>query len=237
MASYFPPSTDPNYAAYDVAYPSYRENLEARYPQVCAKCEPKVQERLRSTAYVAQTDHLRRLMDQTRGATPGRSWRDCGWRGAAVFMGGIAWWASLLGQVLWDAFSIMAAMTDLQPAELFLDYPYLRHLQHYIQLMLADEHGQRGIDVIIEAALGLGWASSWWNTRLMGKLRRSGLRLTGLNEYYKLQVLVLAVRTAAWWVLRENSNIPLLVAQKRGAHAFMLSFTALVSSTWGVKEV
>ncbi|KAF7597463.1 hypothetical protein BBP40_003710 [Aspergillus hancockii] len=62
LAAYFPPADDPSYGAYEQEYPNFRKNMEERYPQVCAKCEPRVKERIRQAGYEAKSDHLRRIL-------------------------------------------------------------------------------------------------------------------------------------------------------------------------------
>ena len=226
MASYLPSADHPDYAAFEASYPDYRKNLEARYPQVCLGCEPRVRARIRAAGYVAKTDHLRRMIEHTRGAGPRRGWQDCGWRGVLIFLGGLAWWGSLLGNVVWHVLGTTAAFVG---PERIHAYPVLRHVQQYVQQLWGRDDDPSGVCTMIQWSLILGVASIWWNTQLMAKLRRSGSRLTGLNEYYKLQVATMVVRAAAWWVLRERSTVALEPAQVGAAHFFMLLFVVSVS--------
>lgn len=66
LASYLPAQTDPQYPLFEKNYPRYRKELEERYPPLCRNCEPRVRERLQVTGYAAKTDHLRRMVEQTR---------------------------------------------------------------------------------------------------------------------------------------------------------------------------
>lgn len=230
LASYLPPADHPDYAAFEASYPDYRKNLEVRYPQVCVGCEPRVRARIRAAGYVAKTDHLRRMIEHTRGAGPRRGWQDCGWRGVLIFLGGLAWWGSLVGNVVWHALGTTAALVG--PRRIHA-YPVLGHAQQYVRQLLGKRDDPSGVCTMIQWSLILGVASIWWNTQLMAKLRRSGSRLTGLNEYYKLQAATATVRASAWWVLREGSTVALEPAQVGAAHLFMLFFvvgTAVIAA-------
>lgn len=192
-----------------------------------------MRQRIRAAGYVAKTDHLRRMIERSRGGAPGRNWRDCGWRGVIVFLGGLAWWGGVLGQVLWHLYCMTAAMIELRGPDFYTDHRFSSEVQRHMSRVFGRADGQYGIDSVSRWAVALGLVSFWWNARLMGKLRRTGSQLTGLNEYYRLQTVAILVRTGAWYVLRDDSLVALSSAQSRGAHAFMLLFVALVSFTQG----
>lgn len=54
--------------------------------------------------------------------------------------------------------------------------------------------------------------------------------MLGLSEYYKVQLLTLVVRLAAWYGLEGNAGVDLSPSATKGAHTFALVFTVLVSS-------
>ncbi|EMR61419.1 putative integral inner nuclear membrane protein ima1 protein [Eutypa lata UCREL1] len=58
--------TGPEASAAERKFWALRKDMERRYPQMCADCEPKVEKGLREASYTARTDHLRRMMDRTR---------------------------------------------------------------------------------------------------------------------------------------------------------------------------
>ena len=71
LAQYFPDDpSDPEYPQLERNYYRYRKGLEQRYPQVCDECAEKVEHRIRQAGYTAKTDHLRRMMDLSRGRKP-----------------------------------------------------------------------------------------------------------------------------------------------------------------------
>ncbi|KAI9793507.1 MAG: hypothetical protein M1816_007939 [Peltula sp. TS41687] len=232
LADYLPSSTHPDYAKYEASYPKYRANLEERYPQVCADCEPRVRERIRAAGYVAKTDHLRRMMERTRKSGMQRTWYQCGWRGLFVFLGSLTWWASILGQGMWHFLGLMT----WQPSDTSLDLDDKRGLVTHCLRRALTGHSVDGTCVsgtlpLLWGAISLGVLSIWWNNQLMKKLRGSGFRLKGLNEYYKLQVVLLAVRASSSWIPRDEStwNLGMDKSAWRGAHAFMIVFLALAT--------
>lgn len=54
--------------------------------------------------------------------------------------------------------------------------------------------------------------------------------MLGLSEYYKVQLLTLVVKFAAWYGLEGKAGMDLSPSATKGAHVFALAFTVLVSS-------
>ena len=225
LASYLPPSTDPKYAAYEREYPKYRKGLEERYPQVCDECEPRVRERIRVTGYAAKTDHLRRMMDKTRGSQSIRY--DWNWRHFVVYVGGIGWWSAVAGQVLWNAFGTLAAVDsglgdENPPAS----------VKECVQQTFRD--GLRGSSCTDLAqplavwALVLGLLSSWWNPCLSKKLHGKLGRMVGLTEFYKLQGIINVCRLLIWYAMRDSKGSHLDASTTKAIHATMLAFNIAV---------
>ena len=228
LSTYLPSTEHPDYATYEVSYPAYRKNLEARYPQVCRDCEAQVRERIRSAGYVAKTDHLRRMLQSSRSTDIGRTSRGCGWQGILVSLGGLAWWASVMGQSLWHGYELlfMTAFDDDETGS-GRRHDSLRRLQPGARPAL-DAETRDLIGSMAFWALFLAFSTFWWNGKLMGRLRRSDTRLTHLNEFYRLQALILLVRSLAWWGLKKDSRLALEAPALRGAHALALLFIGSV---------
>ncbi|KAI9869796.1 MAG: hypothetical protein M1830_005083, partial [Pleopsidium flavum] len=228
LASYLPPSTDTNDAAYEAQYPHYRARLEEQYPQVCEECEPRVRERIRATGYAAKTDHLRRMMERTRENRANTKLRNSGWRGVVMMAGACGWWTSLAGQTVWN---IMGAMvTDEYEDGLRSDRRTVT-LSTCVHQCLR----YRAVDLgciasaapMAGLALLLGAIFIWWNNRLKERARGSDYRMVGLSDYYKLQVVVLVVRICAWTYLQHDAAAGLSAAALRAAHLSMLAFLAI----------
>ena len=64
LSEYLPDEDDPQYEELEAALPQYKADLEKRYPQCCARCEPKVNAQLQQANYAAKSDHLRRMLER-----------------------------------------------------------------------------------------------------------------------------------------------------------------------------
>ena len=225
LASYLPPPDAPDYAEYEKAEEEYLKGLEERYPQVCKRCEPRVQERIRAAGYAAKTDHLRRMMDRTRGH--GIQYRDASWRHPLISLGGLGWFLSLVGQVLWNGLCLLNFTEDLDGS---------RHAKDSTSDSMCLQQAMRGLATISDCdealhsaaglALLLGILSSWWNPILQEASRRKGVRTVGAVEFYRLQGMFLIVRCASWWYL---PGYHLDIDMTRAAHLSLLVLTATVS--------
>ena len=226
LASYLPPPDAPDYAEYVKAEDEYLKGLEERYPQVCKRCEPRVQERIRAAGYAARTDHLRRMMDRTRGC--GIQYRNTRWRSPLVALGGVGWVLSLGGQILWNGLSFFESTEESHG---------LRDAQGSVSGSMCLQQVMRGsssildcIEVLYSAvglALLLGLLSSWWHPLLQETLRRKGGRAVGTAEFYQLQGMLLIIRFAMWWYLPGSG---LNVQMTKAAHLSLLVFVAIVSA-------
>ena len=226
LASYLPPPDAPDYAEYVKAEDEYLKGLEERYPQVCKECEPRVQERIRAAGYAAKTDHLRRMMDRTRGH--GIQYRNASWGSPLVTLGGVGWFLSLAGQILWDGLSLFGSMEE---------HHGLRDVQNTSSGSVCLQQVMRGSGSISDCtellhstvglALLLGVLSSWWNPMLQQTLRRKGGRAVGTAEFYQLQGMLLIVRCVTWWYL---PGAALEVEKTKAAHLSLLVLIAIVGT-------
>lgn len=225
LASYLPPPDAPDYAEYVKAEDEYLKGLEERYPQVCKRCEPKVQEKIRAAGYAAKTDHLRRMMDRTRGC--GIQYRDTSWASPLVTLGGVGWFLSLSGQILWDGLSLLESTEERHG---------LRDAQDSASGSMCLQQVMRGSGSIPDCtellhsaaglALLLGVLSSWWNPMLQETLRRKGGRAVGTAEFYQLQGMLLIARCVTWWYI---PGFDLKVQMTKAAHLSLLVLAVVVS--------
>ncbi len=224
LASYLPPPDAPDYAEYVKAEDEYLKGLEERYPQVCKKCEPRVQERIRAAGYAAKTDHLRRMMDRTRGY--GIQYRNPSWSSPLVTLGGVGWFLSVAGQILWGGLSLFEPMEESHG---------LRDAQDpasgsgCLQQVMRGSGSMSDCTELLHQAVGLalllGVLSSWWNPVLQETLRRKGGRAVGTAEFYQIQGMLLIVRCVTWWYL---PGFALNVQKTKAAHLSLLVLAAIV---------
>ena len=225
LASYLPPPEAPDYAEYVKAEDEYLKGLEERYPQVCKRCEPRVQERIRAAGYAAKTDHLRRMMDRTRGY--GIQYRSSSWGSPLVTLGGVGWFLSLAGQLLWNGLSLFKSTEE---------YHGLRDAQDSVSGTTCLQQVMRGsgsisdctelLLSIVGPALLLGVLSSWWNPVLQESMRRKGARAVGISEFYKLQGILLMARCVTW---RYLPGADLSEQMIKAAHLSLLVLALIVS--------
>lgn len=238
LASYLPPPDDPRYGEYEASYSEYRRHLEERYPQVCADCAPRVNQRIRDATYAAKADYLKRMMEMSKlndSVEKARSWS---WRDLLILMGGLAWWVSVLSQFAWD----VSALLEVANRE-----DRLRSEDSAPTLGTCISHAARGYRIpssclaLItprpEVALVLGFGSIWWNNKLRQKLHSRSGRLVGLGPYMQFQVLVLAIRAASWWVSRDSGQVRLSLEIERLLHMVMLLTIAAVGLYKNVSQL
>ena len=218
-------------AQYEREYDRYRKDLEARYPQVCDNCEPRVRQRIRQAGYEAKADHLRRMMDQSRASKSARRARRRSWQSVLVYIGAFGYWSSIIGQLAWD---VMSAL----PVDFPLNDPYTPSKAPVSSALCASHAiktrrlpGDCTVDLGHSAGLALlaGSLSLWWNPQIRTKIDGRGGRFTGLGEYYQVQLIALVARCVFWALLKDPSASGLEPQLPPALHVFMIVFTILVS--------
>ncbi|KAF1810132.1 hypothetical protein P152DRAFT_475970 [Eremomyces bilateralis CBS 781.70] len=226
LASYLPSTDDPQYAEFEASHPEYKAQLEERYPQVCAKCEPRVRRRIQTAQYAARSDHLRRVMERNRGSsgtytTPTTSGGS--WKGGLVNLCGLIWWSSALVQIVWHLSTFLvdwegsAPTVDVRPEAGTC-------LQNAITTAALDYGCFDSVHRGAIHALMLGILVIWWSPALNVKLRTSRAHLMRVGQHIFMQAVVLAIRSVAWWTLAYPTVLGLTLPAFRGAHAFMVLF-------------
>ncbi|KAE8147285.1 Ima1 N-terminal domain-containing protein [Aspergillus avenaceus] len=227
LAAYFPPADDPTYVAYEQEYPSFRKNLEERYPQVCAKCEPRVKARIRQTGYEAKSDHLRRMMDRSKAGRAARHARRWNWRSLLVFTGAICYWASIAGQLSWDLWGALADGSPLKSDEPLAQPSIISCVRQSLQNRRVPSPCSVDLSPYAGLSLIAGILSLWYNPKLRLKVEGRGGRFVGLGEYYQVQLIVMVVRCVFWALLRDPSSSGLQPNLPPTLHTFMFIFVFL----------
>ena len=230
LAGYFPPPDAPDYAEYEKQLPTYRKQLEARYPQVCEACEPGVRERIRATGYAAKTDHLRRVLERNRGGGGSLAYARSNWKSIGIFLGGAGWAISLGGQLVWDGLAIWSLeKTERGLGEVDEIFTTSKCLNEFARGLEVPPGCTTLTNPVAYYGLILGLCSLWWNPKLRERLNHNGGRIVGLADYYKLQGIVLVGRWIAWWFLSNMSIAGEEVVSIKGAH-ICVAFLVLVVS-------
>lgn len=223
LAQYFPDDPgDPDYPELERNYYKFRRGLEARYPQICEECEPKVFLRLQAAGYQAKTDHLRRMMDKTRAnrQTPKQhSYLDLiNTVGKWIWLGGLGF------EYLWHLSTICDVLRaeGMQPGE-----------QSWILVMrdLAFQLTKRlpAKDRLIALSFWSNILTVWWNPLFVQVFRGFSRHILGLGQWYTFQALMIFVRI----VFSQVSTLSIGQRTEKyaqiTAHLFMAGVMSLVT--------
>ncbi|KIW31426.1 uncharacterized protein PV07_03076 [Cladophialophora immunda] len=218
LSQFLPDPDHPEYEKLEAQLPEYKKGLEQRYPQCCARCEPKVRAQLHKATYNARSDHLRRVLERSRQRRVASRW---GWRSLLLNAAGLGYTVSLALQVLWHLYGSqvvgVSLNLELRPAECFSQW---RPLPECLEMM----------EPLVGLSLVLGLLCIWWNPKWRHKLSNNEWRLSGLNEYYLAQFFLLGLRFSAWIVL---FHVPISLRMKAILHAcFAVAIT--VFAGWSI---
>ena len=223
LAQYLPDPDDPDYAEREKGLYRFRKNQERLYPQICAKCEPRVRQRLEQAAYTAKTDVLRRMLDRSateRKTVKGRSWLDVfdaagRWLWVAAFVLQLAWHAVVVHGLLSQYFAWAGADETLFTPRL------LKTCDPFVARLPSAER-------LVRWSTLAGISSVWWNPRFAQICRGFTRHISGVSKWYFFQAVALAVRVALqrWDLTRPD---PSLLGMQTAGHGFSAAFALLVS--------
>jgi hypothetical protein len=220
LANYFPDDIDdPKYAEYEAQFPTWKAEMEKRYPQVCATCAPQANNRIQSMTYLAQAENLKLKLERTRRVGSRRQSHTI--RNSVIILTGFTWFTSILLQIIWHGLGILHP--DL--ADGIVPYPqciYQSFGNKATNLYCLDRTTS-----LIPTALLIGVLSSWWNPKLLTASRTAG-KLLNLLDYYIIQTVFLAARIGVYFVLTRRITRDHSETHRR-IHCFMLFFLGLVS--------
>ncbi|RYP34718.1 hypothetical protein DL767_004164 [Monosporascus sp. MG133] len=181
-------TSGPEAVAAERKFWALRKDVEKRYPQVCADCEPKVEKRLRDASYTAQTDHLRRMMDRTRSQR--QEMKQRGILDVVDAVGKRFWHLGFILQFWWHAAVLFS---------IFRDYYSLADGNSWMSVMLRaarragfDKLPQE--DQLIRWAIHLSMFSLPWNPRFKQTIRGFTTHIVGFKQWYMYQILILLIR-------------------------------------------
>ncbi|KAI2778831.1 Ima1 N-terminal domain-containing protein [Daldinia loculata] len=209
------------YAAREKRYWALRRDLEKRYPQMCAVCEPKVEKKLHEASYTAQTDHLRRMMDRTRSSRQEVKRR--GILDAVNWAGRWAWNLGFALQFIWHIamlWSLVIGLYGLSGTDSWMTR-ILKGVHQYGNDRLPRT------DQLMQWAIGLGICSLPWNPRFKQTIRGFTTHYLGFKHWYTYQFLVLLVRYAGLSMSQYSSSEGLQIPAQLGAQlaiALLMTF-------------
>ncbi|KAK6824821.1 Integral inner nuclear membrane protein ima1 [Apiospora arundinis] len=203
---------DPEYNDRVRAFRKWRGDLEQRYPQVCATCEPKVQQQLNKASYTAKTDHLRRVMDRTRARRHEVKRR--GVLDVLDSVGRVTWNIAFALEFCWHV-SVLCALfvqdDEVAATTHWLVAP-LRNTCHYALMFSPNA------DRFIRWSMTLGLASFAWNPKFKQTIRGFTAHILGVGQWYTYQLLILFIRLTCLFVSQYNESKGITPASQLGAH-------------------
>ncbi|KAI5864333.1 Ima1 N-terminal domain-containing protein [Durotheca rogersii] len=213
------------YVARERRYWALRRDLEKRYPQMCADCEPKVEKRLHEASYTAQTDHLRRMMDRTR--TQRREVKRRGFLDVVDAAGRWSWLIGFALQFLWHI-AVLYVLVTRQYA-----IPGTKSLST-LATRAAQKLGYGGLpdtDRLMQWAINLSICAFPWNPRFKQTIRGFTAHLLGFRHWYTYQLLILMIRCVSLTMAQYSSSKGLPTATQLGAQSAILLLTLYVYHT------
>ncbi|MCJ1469065.1 hypothetical protein MMC07_007697 [Pseudocyphellaria aurata] len=202
----------------------YKQELYTRYPEVCSSCEPRVRERLRASGKLAKADHLRRMLERSRG----RNLDGGNMKTLVASLGAMGWCTSLAGQILWDIQSVVAN----QEHEEVIGADESSSISTCIPTSWTSAYVNTNCSMMYNSAnglaLGLGLFFVWWNPRLKEKSRKGGVKIVGSGDYYCLQLILLLLRFISWSILR-SPTYGSDARTVKAVHSLMFVFTAVLT--------
>lgn len=207
LAQYFPDDPDdPEFPERERAYYRFRRNLEERYPQCCAECEPKVREQLDKANYTAKTDWLRRKLDysnQTRillTKTGANYFQDAG---------KCMWMASFWLQLLWHMILIQKAVINSNELPTSSWPMFAARVFNIVFARLPSP------ETVVHWSFLLSVLSFWWNPKWVESFRGFIRHLSGFKQYYTFQAMILLLKLPSFlnWNLPDTPQLQRLAVQ------------------------
>ncbi|KAI1494703.1 Ima1 N-terminal domain-containing protein [Biscogniauxia mediterranea] len=208
--------TSAEYAARERKYWALRKDLENRYPQMCADCEPKVERKLHDASYTAQTDHLRRMMDRTRSRR--REVKNRGVLDAVDILGKCSWHLGFTLQFLWHTVIILSLL-----AEYFATSDDASRLGSIIVSLYRVSVGRLPHpDRLMTWAINIGMCSFPWNPRFKQTIRGFTTHILGFRQWYSYQLVILLIRSVCLSMAQYNRSQRLPAMPQLGAQIMVV---------------
>ncbi|KAJ5723093.1 hypothetical protein N7488_001128 [Penicillium malachiteum] len=232
IAAYFPEDEDIVNTEYDENYESYRREVEARYPQVCENCEPRVKQKIRQAGYDAKADHLRRMMERSRACKTMQRTRQRSWQSLVVYLGAIGFWMSIIGQLAWNISSALTLTSSIIDSDLSIDdddtpVSFISCTAQLLETRRLPQACSFDLAPAAGVALVVGCLSLWYNPKLRMKILGRTGNFSGLVEYYEVQLIFMVVRGVFWSLFKDPAASGIDAQKSLVGHLFMILFTTI----------
>lgn len=203
LAEYLPAENHPQYQKYEAEYPQYRKDLERRFPQVCPKCAPKVEQHLKRTNYVAKADFLTRNLERSKAHAFNNLPTSSSLGISALSVVAMAWWGSALFQAYWHALAFLGIPGDNEEVADLTPLMLVGCSANGFRLHFLPTGCAHLFVNLVKKSLYLSFWLLWWNPTFKDRLRfpYRTHHAVGLADFYRYQFAILALRATAWWYL------------------------------------
>ncbi|KAM0422658.1 hypothetical protein ACHAPD_001114 [Fusarium lateritium] len=227
LAQYLPDDPNhPEYAELERNYYRYRKGLEERYPQVCDECAVRVDSQIKRAGYTAKTDHLRRMMEKSRGRKSTSDSSALNWIDS---LGRALWWGGLTMQMFWH---LRAVTFTLQHQDVGMYDP-----DDQSWSALAVTGLSRAVDFLppadflINSAVLASILSAWWNPQFVQVFRGFSRHLLGFTQWYSFQGLIVFFRFLFRRVLEMDGGHAQSRNAQLSAHLVMSAVMIMIYSS------
>ncbi|KAK3684028.1 Ima1 N-terminal domain-containing protein [Podospora appendiculata] len=225
LAQYLPDPDDPDYAEREKGFYKFRKHQESIYPQICADCLPRVQERLQQAAYTAKTDVLRRMLDSSTNIKQKVNRRS--WLGLFDVVGTWLRIAGLVLQLAWHV-SLLHVLLANYDADVEMDVymklplSWLLRISGPLLLLLPSA------DSLIRWSVVASILGAWWNPRFVQIFRGFTKHISGVSKWYTYQAIAVAMRVLLQKVPALTTPDPSLATMQATGHAFAACFATFI---------
>lgn len=179
--------------------------MEKRYPPVCLRCEPKVRERLRKSAYAAKSEILSKTLERTAAVWKGKSF-------CYDTLGMLEWLRGfgLAIHVAWHLLGLtgrLARQTRPEQTELSMASAFVNSPRCFAALVYGGTLSATCYDTLVEVIfvqLIFAFMTCWYNPTMKTQRRAS---ISQLRDYYIPQALSLMIRSLTWLFFRQRNTV------------------------------
>lgn len=229
LANYLPDESHPEYKKYERAIPKYKKELEKRYPLVCTRCAAGAQSKINRADYYGMTQHATKLISETkrRGGMPAHRTRDdWGKKFMRLFLNliGLVLFLGLCAQIAYHVYAILTTLSaapSVDPDELSLeDFGDESVLSDTIPPTL-QECAKQSLGLrfttscfqlfgnLVPYSLAIAAAGLFYNPGIKAWYHHTKRfeSVKGQTNYFYMQLIVLVVRSWAWFALSDPAAL------------------------------
>lgn len=243
LGNYLPDESHPEYAEFERALPKFKKELEERYPLVCTNCAPEAQAKINQADHYGLAQNLSKMCKTTvaRGGRSATGQRDDAGKKAmrlALDTIGLVLYAGLFTQIIFHAYGILTALfgtSNTTPDFDIATYmiPSVKECSLQARSLHFNTQCFQLFSNYIPYTLGLAICGLFYNPGLKQWYHHT-LRMeavAGQQNYFYIQMVILAIRCMAWWNLSDPQTLANLDTQQIIAtHAFTIFFVLVTHS-------